>query len=174
VNPLLAILKDSEQDRFAKLQAITALGDLAMATGDTFATNYLAEVLKIIDSASKTSTNVVSVEEDEDFAGYLSSLRESLIECYTSLVHGVGKSKFREPLVQYAPNIFNFLNTILGKAFNPSKNTIKNVCGLIGDIAACIGPNIKDLLRSQFVEQVVITMQNDHDPDNREIAQWTI
>jgi hypothetical protein len=105
---------------------------------------------------------------------YLQQLRETLIDCYTSLVHGVSRTNFREPLVQYAPSIFNFLTTIVSKAYNPSKALIRNICGLIGDIAECIGPHIKDLLRSQFVEQVVIAMQNENDSDSRSVAQWTL
>ena len=42
-----------------------------MNSGDSFATNYIAEVLKIIDSASKQSLQVVSYDEDEDMAMYL-------------------------------------------------------------------------------------------------------
>jgi hypothetical protein len=46
--------------------------------------------------------------------------------------------------------------------------------GLIGDIASCIGPNIKELLRQQFIERMIIAMQNEQDEDSREIAQWAL
>jgi hypothetical protein len=46
--------------------------------------------------------------------------------------------------------------------------------GLIGDIASCIGPYIKDLLRTPFIERMIIAMQNDPEGDSREIAQWAL
>jgi len=55
VPPLVEILKDQNKDRMAKLQAIVALGDLAMNSGDIFATVYLESVLKILESAAKMS-----------------------------------------------------------------------------------------------------------------------
>jgi len=39
----------------SKLQAIVALGDLAMNSGEMFAQQYLEDVLKILESASKMS-----------------------------------------------------------------------------------------------------------------------
>jgi hypothetical protein len=39
----------------AKLQAIIAIGDIAMNAGLEFSRNYLNDVLKILDSACKSS-----------------------------------------------------------------------------------------------------------------------
>lgn len=69
--PLLNILKDQNQDRYSKLQAIIALGDLAMNGGNNFIDNYITDILKIIRSASQQSLTLVSREEDEDMAAYL-------------------------------------------------------------------------------------------------------
>ena len=55
VPPLLQILKDQNQDRNSKLQAIVALGDLAMNAGEPFSAAYLTDTLKILESASKQS-----------------------------------------------------------------------------------------------------------------------
>lgn len=52
VPPLIKILRDQNQDRNSKLQAIVALGDLAMNSGEAF-NFYLADVLKILESASQ-------------------------------------------------------------------------------------------------------------------------
>ena len=52
VPPLIKILGDQNQDRNSKLQAIVALGDLAMNSGDAFH-YYVADVLKILESASQ-------------------------------------------------------------------------------------------------------------------------
>lgn len=55
VPPMINILKDSNQDRNSKLQAIVALGDMAMNAGEAFVNSYLDEVLKILESAAKLS-----------------------------------------------------------------------------------------------------------------------
>ena len=99
VPPLLDILKNTERDRYSKLQAIVALGDLAMNCGSEFASKYLQETLRMLDSASKLSLKVVSESEDEYMAEYLKELRDTLIECYTSIVHGITLSKVTQPLI---------------------------------------------------------------------------
>jgi len=43
---------------------------------------------------------------------------------------------------------------------------------LIGDIANCIGTEIKDYLRQQFIEQMILAMRNEPDQESKEIAQW--
>jgi len=48
------------------------------------------------------------------------------------------------------------------------------VLGLIGDLANCIGPAIKDQLRQPFIERMIIALQNDTDPSCAEIAHWTL
>ena len=57
---------------------------------------------------------------------------------------------------------------------NPSKEQIKNILGLIGDIASCIGPQIKDMLKQPFIERMIIAMQNEPDEESREIAMWAL
>lgn len=68
---LLHILKDQNQDRNSKLQAIVALGDLAMHAGEAFSQQYLNDVLKILESAAKQSLAVVREEDDAELLAYL-------------------------------------------------------------------------------------------------------
>lgn len=46
------------------------------------------------------------------------------------------------------------------------------MCGLIGDIAECIGPNIKDLLKQQFVEQVYLAVTSEADAESKQVGDW--
>jgi hypothetical protein len=89
VPPVLAILKDQQRDRYSKLQGIVALGDLAMHCGDGFAVSYLEEVLVILASAAKQALTPVLKSDDENLFSYMIQLRETLVECYTTIVHGV-------------------------------------------------------------------------------------
>ncbi len=77
----------------AKLQAIIALGDLAMNSGEAFAVMYLDSVLRILESAAKMSLQTVRAEDDPDLSAYLNQLRDTLIDCYVTIVHGVGNSQ---------------------------------------------------------------------------------
>ena len=182
VPPLINILKDQNQDRNSKLQAIVALGDLAMNAGEVFSQQYLQDVLKILESAAKQSMQSVTKEEDNDLNAYLIQLRETLVECYTTIVHGVTEAQTKATLVRYAPTILQFLDALANRNLNPSKvfsffnlyqEQIKNILGLVGDLANCLGPALATHLRAApFVEQMIVGMRNEQDAEAREIAQW--
>jgi hypothetical protein len=63
-----------------------------MNAGQTFTHLYLDSTLKILESASKLSLQRVTVDEDADLAAYLNNLRDTLVEAYTTIVHGVNQS----------------------------------------------------------------------------------
>lgn len=65
-----------------------------------FTSTYLDDVLKILESASKQSLQIKMFEEDEDMLNYLAELRDTLVECYTTIVHGVKYTSRKEPLIQ--------------------------------------------------------------------------
>lgn len=49
------------------------------------------------------------------------------------------------------------------------------ILGLVGDIAACIGPHIKDMLRAPWVERLIVVLKSDlADEDARETAEWAL
>ena len=52
--------------------------------------------MKILESASRLA--VSSVDNDEDMEEYLENLRDTLVECYVSLVHGIKTSGYNAPL----------------------------------------------------------------------------
>ena len=57
-----------------------------------FTSAYITDVLKILQSASKMSLGISGYESDDELMTYLSKLRQTLIECYTTIVHGVKQS----------------------------------------------------------------------------------
>lgn len=65
-----------------------------------FTRNYLADVLKILESASKLSLQVSNFSDEEEMMNYLATLRETLVDCYTSIVHGVTTSGEKGPLIK--------------------------------------------------------------------------
>lgn len=149
-----------------------------------FTSNYMVDALKILESAAKQSLRTEIADGDEDTLAYLLSLRETLIECYTTIVHGVKLSANCVPLIQNSQNILQFLCFCLDDKFNPSKvssyfvyvmgvqNIMKSILGLVGDIADCIGKDIQDFLRSDFIERLIVLMRESQDHECVEIANW--
>ena len=62
----------------------------------------------------------VSKDEDEDLHNYLKNLRDTLVVCYTTIVHGVNEQNTKQYLAQYTPNIFLYLSQIMSKEFSPN------------------------------------------------------
>jgi len=61
-----------------------------MQSGPAFCQYYLNDTIKILDGAGKMSLHIEGADLDTQL--YLSRLRETLIDCYTSIVHGVTES----------------------------------------------------------------------------------
>ena len=156
-----------------------------MNASNAFISQYLEDVLRILESASAQSLSTSQFLEDEEMLDYLQRLRETLIECYTTIVHGVKQSSYTRPLIQRSQNIFTFLQSVCDKVHSPSRvkhnhfhnyfqAAYKSVLGLIGDIADCIGADIKNLLQTPFVEQLILMMQNTNDQECKDVAAWTL
>lgn len=108
VPPVIKILKEPEFSRDTKLQAIVTVGDLAMNAGPMYLP-YLPESLEMLLSACQVSlTNIDAVrsccltfsqEEDPDLFEYVEELKGTLIETFTSIVHGMTDSEDKNVLV---------------------------------------------------------------------------
>jgi hypothetical protein len=49
------------------------------------------------------------------------------------------------------------------------------ILGLVGDIAACVGPYIKNILNAPWVERLIVILKSDlADEEAREIAEWAL
>jgi|LauGreDrversion4_2_1035121.scaffolds.fasta_scaffold825089_1 hypothetical protein len=80
-----------------------------MNGGDAFNQAYLVDVLKILESAAQQSLAVLGSDEDEELHRYLNDLRSTLVECYTTIVHGINKPQTQANFAGFAPNILQFL-----------------------------------------------------------------
>lgn len=81
-----------------------------MNAGEAFCVQFLPDALKILESAAAKSLTYVKESEDADLAEYLKKLRETLVESYTTIVHGVNDNNTKIFLAQYAPNILKYLS----------------------------------------------------------------
>lgn len=49
---------------------------------------------------------------------------------------------------------------------------MKNTLGLIGDLADSVGSEIQQSLKQTFVEQLILHLRQQQDPECREVAEW--
>lgn len=79
------ILVSDTLETAAKFHAIVAIGDIALASEQEFF-NYLPQLMEAFLTASKAS---LATSTDESVNENLKNLRESLIDGYISVVHGM-------------------------------------------------------------------------------------
>ncbi len=119
------------------MQALITIGDIAMYAGDSFTEKYLNDTLIILDSAAKQSLSKGVASNNDDSEIY-DELRNTLIECYTTVVNGVNTFNSKATLAKFAPSIIYFLQQSV--ILSQNRSLMRDVLALIGDIANCIGP----------------------------------
>jgi hypothetical protein len=75
----------------------------------------LSQLLKEMKVIINSINYCIEMEE------FLASLRITLIDCYTTIVHGVKNTSNHGPLIQHCPVIFSFLEQCVEKRNNPTK-----------------------------------------------------
>jgi len=126
VPPIIKILKLQKYNRDTKLQAVITIGDLAMNAQEGFVP-YLQETLAMLISACQLSLSVVDEvisfyiqDEDAELAEYLQELKHTLIETFTSIVHGMTKSKDKTILIRETEKIVEYLQALITGQHVPS------------------------------------------------------
>jgi hypothetical protein len=85
---------------------------------------------------------------------YMQNLKESIIEGYIGLLHGVRESKDPSTLDGFVSDIFGYLHrlyTITGD----NLEFLKAIVGLIGDFAVLYGKKLEPLLQADFVSSAI-------------------
>jgi len=168
---LMDILRNTETDRELKLIVISTLGDLSMVTGKPFLT-YLKDILEMLKSASDLALKLKD-SDDLDLIQYVQSLKEVIIDAYTSLVYGIKIAQDTTVMDFYLSDIFKFIECLCEGDLNISQEFLKNIVGLIGDIGDLYGVRIKDLLLQPFVKRIVGVLSKITNKDCQHVANWT-
>lgn len=167
---LMEILRNAETDRELKLIIITTLGDLAMATGKPFLV-YLKDILEMLKSAADLALKLKDSNES-DLLYYVQSLKEAIIEAYTSLVYGVKVAQDTIIMDFYLPDIFKFIECLCEGDLDLPQEFLKNIVGLVGDIGDLYGTRVKDLLLQPFVKRMVGVLSKITNKDCQHVANW--
>ena len=125
-----------------------------MNCSGAFNERYLSESLNLLDSAAKKSI-IVESNEEVDIIAYKAKLRETLVDCYTSMVHGISTHNASDVLTNYIDSIFVFLQKCCASEIRPSQKILKDILGLVGDMADVLGRRIATHVQTPFVSQMV-------------------
>lgn len=164
---LLQNLQNPQIDRSVKPQIISCLADIAFAVGGDFA-RYLEYVMVMLVQASGFSFEVLDFENLE----YLNLLRESILEAYTAILQSLGEDKKAQLFIPYLEKLHPFLD-VISKDPNREDKVLKGAIGLIGDLAAQLGPASGPLLQTPCCSNLVQAGLQTQSAKIQQLSQWS-
>lgn len=169
---LLEHLQNTQLDRSVKPHIISTIGDIALAVGGYF-DRYLSYVMRMLGGASQTTID----ESDYDNIEYLQLLRESILEAYTGIIHGLSQDNKQSLfIINGGEMIISFIDR-LGvdtDSAHMDDPLLRASVGLIGDLAHRLGQPFAVHLRNRPSVQKLISLaaQNDRDESTRETSRY--
>jgi hypothetical protein len=154
------ILKDQAMDRRIKLPTLTALGDLAMYTGDKFINKYFDSTIVILEQAARAALAVQG--HNEETLEFLSELRETIIDQYIIILMALGDNGSQDRFIQYLEGVYSFIETTIKIEGLKSPRILKLILGLVGDIATQFPahPGVQQKSTQKYIEESIIFLQN--------------
>jgi importin subunit beta-1 len=175
---LLEHLQNTQIDRSVKPHIISAIGDIALAIAGYFE-RYLSYVMRMLIGASQT----VIDEKDIDYESveYIQQLRESILEAYTGIIHGLAQDNKQQLFLQSVGNnsaeaifaIFDLLSRESehsGIAMNES--LLRAAVGLVGDIANRLPQSAQALRRPSVQKLLQMALLPQNEASTQETAQY--
>ena len=170
--PLLhEIMINPKLQRDAKLSSVTAIGDTYLITRERFLP-FLGNTMKLFSSAAEKCIEIN--RNDEDLLEYIFRLQGALIESYTCIVQEAANSNkdTYKMIEDYIPGIVKFWIICINERFNPTLPRLKEVAGLIGDLASTYQK--KEYFPIEEIEQIVKFLKETQDAEANSIADWII
>lgn len=165
---LMVILGRDEVDKEVKPEAITAIGDVAMAIGGNFV-KYIPSVFPLLVGAS----NVKVALCNNELIDYQNNLYLSIIETFCNCLHALNDAKQLSMVEPYIQHIFSFISAVDEFKAYRDEEVLRGCVGLIGDMANLIGqfikPQLSDIVIFNMVNECKISTK---DPQSRETALW--
>ena len=168
------IMINPKLQRDAKLGAVTAIGDTYIMTRERFLP-FLDRTLELFSSAVEQCVNIN--ESDDDLIDYVSKLQGALIESYTCIIQEVTatsdmSSEAYKKVEQYVPGIAQFCIICIQDKFAPSLVRVKEVAGLIGDLASAYPK--KEYYPVNEIEQVARFLGDTNDAEAKDASDWIV
>jgi len=162
---LIQCLQSEDLHRSVKPPVLSVFGDVAMALNGDFEP-YVQASMTMLQGAIQQSADD---DADEEFLEYLNDLREGALEAYTGIFNGMKDGGKAAMLAPGLPALGNFLKLIAEDQYRDPKVT-KNACGVIGDVAAALGPAAAPYLKTDFVMSLLRDARNEL--DDTSLIDW--
>lgn len=140
VPKIFDILSDSNVDWSVKVWSICIIGDLISAAKGGFE-QHMHKAMQILGFASQWVIDYDKWTTDEDFTEYIMNLIQALIETYTTIIQSVDvmTQSMKEIVGENLNLIIEFaLRCAHVDDFNPNLEWIKDIVGLLADIASLL------------------------------------
>ncbi|PVV02127.1 hypothetical protein BB560_003428 [Smittium megazygosporum] len=168
---LVENLKSDYLNRDVKPAILSCFGDICLAIGPLFS-QYMEITLRMLASACNMSSNLTSL--DDDIVDYNNRLRSSIFDAYVGIVQGMKGQPSLEMIVSQLDGIFEFMRIVEKFGFT-EEFVLKNMIGLIGDLAESLPPNvIVSYVSQEWVTNFVRRCRAAPKGSSmREVARWT-
>ncbi|KAI7885662.1 ARM repeat-containing protein [Lichtheimia hyalospora FSU 10163] len=154
--------------RTVKPNILSSFGDVALAISDKFEP-YLEVVMMVLQQAG----NMRAEKDNYEMIDYVNTLHEGNVEAYVGIVQGFNGSPKIPLLLQYMPNIFQFLQAI---ALDPhrSDSLTRAVIGLLGDLADAFGGQLKQFFQVDWIPHLLREARTSrhYNTTTKETARW--
>lgn len=180
-NPIVALLlealKSPTLNRAVKPGIMGVFGDIAMSVKGHFET-YLKSVMDCMRQAAESSVQLEVEADDYDTIDWVFALRESILEAYTGIVSGLKDDRKEEILLPYLEWILGFCEVIVSEGPHSSlipnsEGMVRDVMGLMGDIADAVPQFQVEAKRKTWLQSVVERGMNSTDERTSEMANLT-
>eukprot|EP01090_Pellita_catalonica_P005061 TRINITY_DN148_c0_g1_i1.p1 TRINITY_DN148_c0_g1~~TRINITY_DN148_c0_g1_i1.p1 ORF type:complete len:424 (+),score=84.09 TRINITY_DN148_c0_g1_i1:133-1272(+) len=164
---LLANLRNSAINRDVKPPILSCFGDIALALSGKFEP-WLPNVMGMLLQASQVIVKDVS---DYDFVDYVNLLREDILEAYTAIIQGLRSDDKAQLILPYTRGILQFVGLVWG---DPTKTeaVTRGAVGVLGDLAHSCGSQMKPLLHTPAVGQLITEALQSPVQQTQEVAHW--
>ena len=150
---MLQILSNPDIDKSLKPQAFNIISDLFYCCpNDVFP--FYNSIMNLLGSALQASMNIQNFEDSENIE-YFQDLREHILETITCIFNSITDINKYDEFNIYVPPILTFINTICLDQKCISVEILKSSLGLIGDFCRAYGKNIKSLINTNVIKNII-------------------
>ncbi|KAK8846795.1 hypothetical protein IAR55_005883 [Kwoniella newhampshirensis] len=146
---LIELLRSPVVQRQVKPNAITTIGEVALAIGGGFQP-YLDTTMTILSQAGSTA----AAPGDETMMEFVQTMRESIVDAFIGIMNGLKDSGDVSTMQPYVSGIMGFLKTCWADEYR-SEGFCTASLGLIGDFGDAYKANIRDDLMQNWVQDAI-------------------
>ena len=162
------ILSDGDINKSVKPIAFNVLSDL-IYSNPTTVSPYYNQIMEMLSVALEAAMTTPKYMDDIDIYYYIINLREHIIESITCVFYSDPNST--NTFISFLPQLMAFINKINRKDENPSFTLAKDSLGLIGDLCARYGKEMKKYINTEIIKEMIEMMKKIPEVENRSLIE---